>query len=315
MNKPKIGLVLGSGSSRGWAHIGAIEALIKHDIDVDIISGASAGAFIGAAYAAGGLDKVKTFALNMDWKAVLSYLDVAFPRSGFIEGRKVAELLELFARTDRFEDLSIPVIMVATNMQTGEEVLLSEGSLTQALRASMAVPGLVTPQHIGEKWLVDGGVVNPLPVDVCRNAGADIVIAVDINSERISRKLHPPHDEAWEKNSARMEKTRLEVVKAWTERFGPAGKSLGAKIDQWFTREAPSPHIFDVLGSSINIMQKRIEELNLQSHKPDILISPRLGDMNFFDFDQAEHAIMEGFNSCEKQIPKIHALISARSSS
>jgi NTE family protein len=305
VNTPKIGLVLGSGASRGWAHIGVIEALEKHGVEVGIITGASAGSFIGAAYAGGGLDQVKKFALDMDWKAVLSYLDLAFPRSGFIEGQKVAELIELFTQVDQFEDLKIPLIMVATNMFTGKEVRLSQGSITHALRASMAVPGLLTPKLINNEWLVDGGVVNPLPIDVCQNAGADIVIAVDINSERIARKNHPPKDQDWVKNSEKMEKKRLEVIKSWTDRFGPTGKTLGTKIDQWFSREAPSPHIFEVLGSSINIMQKKIEEMNLQTHEPDILLSPRLGDMSFFDFDHAERAINEGFKCCEKSIPDI----------
>jgi len=302
---PKIGLVLGSGASRGWAHIGVIEALEKNGVEVGVITGASAGSFIGAAYAGGGLDQVKKFALDMDWKAVLSYLDLAFPRSGFIEGHKVAKLIELFTKIDKFEDLKIPLIMVATNMFTGKQVTLSKGSINQALRASMAVPGLLTPKLINNEWLVDGGVVNPLPIDVCRDAGADIVIAVDINSERTANRKHLPQDADWVKNAAEMEKKRLEVIKSWTDKFGSTGKSLGSKIDQWFTREAPSPHIFEVLGSSLNIMQKKIEAMNLQTHKPDILLAPRLGDMHFFDFDHAERAINEGYKCCEKSIPDI----------
>jgi NTE family protein len=305
MKAPKIGLVLGSGASRGWAHIGVIEALEKNGVQAGVITGASAGSFIGAAYAGGGLKEVKKFALDMDWKAVLSFLDLAFPRSGFIEGQKVAKLIELFTKIDRFEDLNIPLIMVATNMFTGKQVLLSKGSINAALRASMAVPGLLTPKLINNQWLVDGGVVNPLPIDVCRNAGADIVIAVDINSERIAKKKHSPQDPDWAKNAEKMEKKRLEVIKAWTDMFGSRGKTLGLKIDQWFTREAPSPHIFEVMGSSINIMQKKIEEMNLQTHAPDILLSPRLGDMSFFDFDHAERAIDEGFKCCEDAMPDI----------
>ncbi|NQV41834.1 MAG: patatin-like phospholipase family protein [Candidatus Marinimicrobia bacterium] len=305
MKAPKIGLVLGSGASRGWAHIGVIEALEKHGVEVGVITGASAGSFIGAAYAGGGLKQVKKFALDMDWKAVLSYLDLAFPRSGFIEGHKVAELINLFTHIDKFEDLNIPLIMVATNMFTGKQVTLSKGSITQALRASMAVPGLLTPKLIDNEWLVDGGVVNPLPIDVCRDAGADIVIAVDINSERITNKKNPPQNEAWIKNSEKIEMKRAEVIKSWTDRFGSRGKNLGSKIDQWFTREAPSPHIFEVLGSSINIMQRKIEEMNLQTHVPDVLLAPRLGDMSFFDFDHAERAINEGFKCGEESIPKI----------
>ncbi len=311
MADPTIGLVLGSGASRGWAHIGAIEALEKHGIHIGLIVGASAGSFIGAAYAGGGLEQVKKFALDMDWKAVLSYLDLAFPRSGFIEGKKVAKLIENFTRVNEFEDLKIPLLMVATNMHTGKEVILSQGNVKDALKASMAVPGLLTPKLIKNEWLVDGGVVNPLPVDVCRNAGADIVIAVDINSERIAKNHDLDKNENWVKSSEKMEKTRLEVVKAWTERFGSTGKTVSTKIDKWFSREEQAPHIFDVLGSSINIMQTKIEEMNLQTHSPDILIAPRLGDMTFFDFDHAERAIEEGFKCCEKSLPDIMKKIEA----
>ena len=311
MQNPKIGLVLGSGASRGWAHIGVLEALDAHNIKIDMIAGSSAGSFIAAAYAGGGLQEVKKFAQDMDWKAVLSYLDIAFPRSGFIEGKKVADLIKLFTSIDQFEDLSIPVMMVATNMSTGKGVCLSKGSIHQALRATMAVPGFLTPKLIEDEWLVDGGVVNPLPIDVCRNAGADIVIAVDINSERTIGKKHTPKDSQWEKNSEKMEEKRLEVIKSWTDRFGSAGKTLGSRIDHWFSREPPSPHILDVLGSSINIMQKKIEESNLRTHAPDILLAPRLGDMSFFDFDQADRAINEGFKCCEKSIPEIVQKIEA----
>lgn len=311
MQKPKIGLVLGSGASRGWAHIGVIEALEANDIKIDLIAGASAGAFIGAAYAGGGLQEIKKFALNMDWRSVLSYLDVAFPRSGFIEGKKVTQLIELFTSTDRFENLDIPVIMVATNMATGQEVCLSQGSINEALRATMAVPGFLTPKRIDGEWLVDGGVVNPLPVDVCRDAGADIVIAVDINSERITSKKRSPRNSLTKENSMKMERKRLEVVKSWTEKLGPTGKNLGSRIDSWFSRGEPSPHILEVLGASINIMQKKIEESNLETHAPDVLLAPRLGDMSFFDFDDAERAIQEGFKCCENSIPDIVKKIEA----
>jgi len=201
--------------------------------------------------------------------------------------------------------------MVATNMHTGKEVILSQGNVKDALKASMAVPGLLTPKLIKNEWLVDGGVVNPLPVDVCRNAGADIVIAVDINSERIAKNHDLDKNENWVKSSEKMEKTRLEVVKAWTERFGSTGKTVSTKIDKWFSREEQAPHIFDVLGSSINIMQTKIEEMNLQTHSPDILIAPRLGDMTFFDFDHAERAIEEGFKCGEKSLPDILQKIEA----
>ena len=311
-NQPKIGLVLGSGSSRGWAHIGVIEALEAAGLKISMITGVSAGAFIGAAYAGGGLAKVKAYALNMGWRGILAQLDIAFPRSGFIEGKKVAELIKLYTSASNFEELNIPLQMVATDMYTAEQVVLSRGSLTQALRASMGVPGVMTPIQIDGRWLVDGGVVNPLPIDVCRDMGADVVVAVDINSERISSAPRKSRDKKWQVNSKRTEKKRMEVVSSWVERYGAAGKSVSKRIDQWFSSSEPSPHIFEVLGASINIMQKKIEFMNLQAYPPDILIQPRLGDMKFFDFEDAAHAIDEGYLQAEKALPQLLDLLASK---
>ncbi|NQV14917.1 patatin-like phospholipase family protein [bacterium] len=314
MSNPRVGLVLGSGSSRGWAHIGVIEALQKYDIQISAIAATSSGSFIGASFASGGLGSIKKFALDMDWKRVLSFLDIAFPRSGFIDGHKVAELIQRYTKVSRFEELSIPVHMVATDMFTGEQIILSEGSISDALRASMAVPGLITPILIGDRWLVDGGVVNPLPVDVCRQMETDLIIAVDLNSERIAKRTQNLVEDGWKNGSESIEKKRLEVIKSWIERYGTAGKTVSTKIDQWFSKEEPSPHIFEVLGSSLSIMQKKIEIMNLEIHKPDILIQPRLGDLKFFDFDQAARAIDEGYQRTVAAIPEIRKQLLSLSS-
>jgi len=305
MPQPKLGLVLGSGSSRGWAHIGVIEAFEEQNIEIHMITGASAGSFIAASYAGGGLENIKKFALDMDWKRVLTYLDIAFPRSGFIDSKKVADLIKLYTNIENIEDLKIPVQMVTTDMHSGEQVVLKKGSVTEALRASMAVPGLLTPIQIEDAWLVDGGVVNPLPIDVCRDMGADIVVAVDLNSERKSKKSQMLTSAEQKSKTAVIEKKRLEVITSWIVRYGPAGKAVSTKIDQWFSREEPSPHIFEILVSSLNIMQRKIEQMNLETHPPDILIRPRLGDMKFFDYDQAEIAIEEGYRRGKEAIPTI----------
>ncbi len=135
--------------------------------------------------------------------------------------------------------------------------------------------------------------------------GADFVIAVDLNSERIVISGTASRDADWDRRSRQMEKKRLEVISNWMDRYGIAGKAVRSKIDRWFSREEPSPHIFEVLGTSLNIMQKQIEELNLEMHPADILIKPRLGNMNFFDFDQADHAIAEGYRQGVSAIPRI----------
>jgi NTE family protein len=168
-SRKSVALVLGSGSSRGWAHIGAIEALDEEGIPIDFISGCSVGSYVGAVYASGSLASLKEFVLSMDGKKVFSYFDVVFPRSGLLDGtKKVAELFSMHTGVKRFSELNIPLTMVATDLQRGEKVVLRSGDLLPALRATMSVPGLFAPARVKGRWLVDGGVVDPVPVGVAR---------------------------------------------------------------------------------------------------------------------------------------------------
>ena len=184
-----VGLVLGSGASRGWAHVGAIEALEEAGIPVDVIAGCSVGSYVGAIYASGGLGSLKEFILRMDWKKMFSYFDVVIPRSGLLDGsKKLRELLSGHTDAETFEDLKIPLKMVATDLESGDKVVMNSGNLFMALRASMSMPGLFAPVEYKGRWLVDGGLVDPVPVSVARAMGADVVIAVDLNSGLISRK-------------------------------------------------------------------------------------------------------------------------------
>jgi NTE family protein len=165
VNEPSrktVALVLGSGSSRGWAHIGAIEALVEEGIPIDFISGCSVGSYVGAIYASGSLASLKDFVLSMDGRKVFSYFDVVFPRSGLLNGtKKVAELFSMHTAVKYFSELDIPVMMVATDLQRGEKVVLKSGNLLHALRATMSVPGLFAPARVKGRWLVDGGIVDP----------------------------------------------------------------------------------------------------------------------------------------------------------
>ena len=199
-HRKTVALVLGSGSSRGWAHIGAIEALEEEGIPIDYISGCSVGSYVGAIYASGSLASLKDFVLRMDGKKVFSYFDVVFPRSGLLDGtKKVAELFSMHTPVQRFSELNIPVMMVATDLQRGEKVVLRSGNLLQALRATMSVPGLFAPARFKGRWLVDGGIVDPVPVGVARATEADVVIAVDLNSGITSRRMKTPMTlEIWE---------------------------------------------------------------------------------------------------------------------
>jgi len=305
----KVGLALGSGSSRGWAHIGVLEALEEHHIPVHYLAGSSIGAYVAAIYAGGGLDSLKQFALSMDWRKVLTYVDVVFPKSGFLDGKKVAELYRMHTSSETFSDLDIPLVIVATDLNTGEQVLLDSGNLVEAIRASISVPGILTPYRYKDRWLVDGGLVEPTPVQVVRNMGADVVIAVDLNTGLISRHGKQPHDAEFEAASARVEAERKEVIARWVRQYGQAERRLRRKIRQWFSKTNTRPHIIDVIGSSVGIMQEQISRVHLAINPPDILIQPRLGDLKMFDFDQADRSIQEGYRRTVEKIKDIQTLL------
>ena len=183
---PKIGLALGSGSARGLAHLGVIRAVQEAGIKVDYVAGTSIGALVGAVYAAGSIDSLESTFQKFDWKKMVSFFDVIFPKSGLIDGAKVRELVRALVHAEVIESLPIPFCAVATDIQSGEEVVIRQGDLIEAVRASIAVPGIFTPVRSNGLLLVDGGLVNPVPVSVVRAMGAEIVIAVDLNQQIVA---------------------------------------------------------------------------------------------------------------------------------
>ena len=225
-----VALVLGSGSSRGWAHIGAIEALVNEGIPIDFISGCSVGSYVGAIYASGSLASLKDFVLSMDGKKVFSYFDVVFPRSGLLDGtKKVAELFSMHTAVQHFSELNIPVMMVATDLQRGEKVVLRSGNLLQALRATMSVPGLFAPARFKGRWLVDGGIVDPVPVGVARATEADVVIAVDLNSGITSRRMKTPKKNEVEQSGPDAPRFNSELLTKLTDYYETAESNLKTK--------------------------------------------------------------------------------------
>ncbi len=305
-----VALVLGSGSSRGWAHIGAIEALEEEGIPIDFISGCSVGSYVGAIYASGSLASLKDFVLSMDGKKVFSYFDVVFPRSGLLDGtKKVAELFSMHTSVQRFSELNIPVMMVATDLQRGEKVVLRSGNLLQALRATMSVPGLFAPALVKGRWLVDGGIVDPVPVGVARATEADVVIAVDLNSGITSRRVHPPKKNKVEPSVPEAPKFNSELMVKLTDYYETAETNFKKKISELLGRETHTPHLIDTVMTSINIMQERITRINLAVEPPDILVQPRLGALKMMDFHQVEMAIEEGYIGVKEKMEDIKALL------
>jgi NTE family protein len=309
-SRKTVGLALGSGSSSGWAHIGAIEALEEENIPIDYVAGSSVGSYVGALYASGSLKSLKEFVLRMDGKKVFSYFDVVFPRSGILDGTKrLKELFSIHTTVEDFSELKIPVMMVATDLASGKKVVLKSGNIFNALRATMSLPGLFAPVKVKDRWLVDGGMVDPVPVGVARALEADIVIAVDLSSTVASRKKPKRQTKPVAKKTWDSLGYKSELLKKMADYYEHAETSFTGKISELLHRESSTPDIIETVMTSIKIMQKRITRINLAVEPPDILIQPRLGQLKMMDFDQVEQTIEEGYIGVKEKIEDIHKLL------
>ena len=316
-SRKTLGLVLGSGASRGWAHIGIIEALVEAHIPIDLIAGSSVGAYIGAIYAGGGLHRLKEFLLKMDGKKIFSYVDVAISRSGLLNGTKrVNELFTMHTDAETFEDLSIPLVMVATDIEHGKKVVLKEGKIIDALRATMSYPGLFSPAMVDGRWLVDGGVVDPVPVGIARAMGADVIVAVDLNARIVSHRgnVRPaermkeaaPHSAESTRHEEHKRHPIMDKVSAYLDSVQHVFKENKKAPQQ---ERVSAPEIFEAITSVISIMEERITRMNLAVDQPDVLIQPRLGEMKMMNFDQVNHAIKEGYVGAQEKIKDIQMIL------
>ena len=309
--KPKIGLALGSGSARGLAHIGVIRALIDAGIHVDYVAGTSMGAAIGAVYASGKLDSLQDAYLAMDWKKIAYFFDVVFPKSGIIDGKKVADFMREYVNSGCIEELPLPFKAVATELNSGEEVVLETGDVIDAVRASISVPGMLTPVRRNGRVLVDGGLVNPVPVNVARAMGADIVIAVDINHGIVEGKAPAPQEKSQSDTDVIQSLSLLGSgrYRSAVERIEKGLRSLESnpgiiQIRAWLAEES-LPNIFEVLLSSINIMETQITSTRLQIDPPELLIQPPLGNVRFLEFNRAEEIISIGYETTRQQLDRL----------
>ena len=328
MKPRKLGLALGGGAARGWAHIGAIRALEEAGIRPDVVCGTSIGALVGAVYANGDLQWLEEWVSRLTWQSVLRLLDIKFS-GGLLGGKKV---LDVFARqfNERtIPDLGKPFAAVATELDTGREVWLQEGSIVDAVRASIAIPGIFQPVFHDGAWLVDGGLANPVPVSVARAMRADCVIAIDLNNDILNgRDFGGPTPEM----PPRIAKELLiadatsrdsvsDAISIAADPAVPPGslRKNGKPWPKWLapnpdydvhTPPVPSariPSLMSAIGQSIDIMQVRITRSRLAGEPADILIQPRLGGMRIFDFHHAAPAIEEGRAAVERMMPAIRS--------
>jgi NTE family protein len=294
--RPRLGLALGAGAARGMAHLGVLQALEEAGLAPDVVAGTSIGALVGGMYAAGKLDRLTEVALGLDWKQIARYfVEISFPRSGLIEGNKLTALLaEIVGEVD-LTKLPLPFRAVTTNLMTGEEVVIRDGDLVEAIRASIAVPGIFTPARRGDDLLVDGGLVNPVPVSVCRAMGAERVIAVDLNYGRVKdTRARNSTDKENDAHPARRSNFDAGPIFDWLERNTKQFDiGLLDPVKAWMERHA-MPNVFDVLGNTLGIIESQIAATRLQVDKPDLLIRPNVGDIRFMDFVHAGEMIEEG---------------------
>jgi NTE family protein len=306
--RPTIGLALGGGAARGFAHIGVMRTLAAHGIVPDVIVGTSIGAVVGGCYAAQQLDTLEEWARTLNVRSVMTYLDINLSGSGLISGNHLAKKLEGGLHDTRIDELPTRFAAIATEFNTGHEIWLTRGRLVEALRASYALPGIFPPVRIGGRWLVDGALVNPVPVSAARALGARLVIAVNLNSDLFGRgTIISSHgsDEDDRAEAAAAALPRAAGIRGLFRRE----PSLQRKV---FGRRG-RPGIPTVMVEAFNVMQDRITRARLAGDPPDVLISPRLGTIGWFDFHRGTDAIAIGADATEKSIDQINEAVAALS--
>ncbi|HYD31909.1 MAG TPA: patatin-like phospholipase family protein [Azospirillaceae bacterium] len=298
--RPRIGLALGGGVARGWAHIGAVRALKRHGIEPDVIAGSSVGALVGGLSLAGRLDTLEEWARGLTRFKIVGYLDLRLRSGGGLIGgdRLVAEMRRHLGDL-RIEELPIPFVALATDLVTGHEVWLNQGGMVDALRASFSLPGVFPPVKVDERWLVDGALVNPVPVSVCRALGADMVIAVNLSADLIGKARKPG---APVPTAAGFDLLRfLEEVPEPPS----APSAMGALARRIFHRDYDGPSLFGVMVSSLSIITDRITRSRLAGEPPDVHIAPRIGHIGLLEFDRADEAIALGEEAVERVLPEL----------
>lgn len=301
MTKPRLGLALGGGAAKGWSHIGFMRALDEAGIKPDIISGTSMGAVVGGCWAAGHLSELEIFARSLTQRRVFALMDVSLSGSGLINGTRLGKLLTQHLNDIEIEDLQMPFACVATELSNGNEIWLTKGHLPNALQASYALPGVFKPIKVGGRWLVDGALVNPVPITACRAMGADYVIGVSLSSNGVGKGTVLANTIL----STPLNKNAVQDLDIKDEDTTEQDKNTDAKRlvrRQILGRKDGPPGISSVMLQSFNIIQDRISRSRLAGDPPDTLITPKVGDISLFDFHRASEAIDAGYESAKSII-------------
>ena len=337
--KPIVGLALGSGSARGWAHFGVLHALREAGVSPDIICGTSIGSLVGATYAAGEMDEFESWVLGLGKRKVFGFMDFNLG-GGLLKGEKIIDFWRENFVQETMEELGAPFGCVATDLQTGAEVWLRKGSIAEAVRASIALPGLFTPVMREGRLLVDGGLVNPVPVSLARAMGADIVIGVDLNADIMRKHMKPVDTSETElkihTREVKVTELHLEgeeppmplgqIPDALAADASPVGwtgkwrrsmtsvKTLSSSVIRKGRKEASEdddydepqvPSLVNVVLASVNIMQMRITRSRMAGDPAEILIAPRLSHIGLMDFHRGRESIDEGYAATQLALPAL----------
>jgi len=284
----RIGLALGGGASRGWAHIGVINALSELDIHPEIVCGCSIGAIVGASYVSGNLDSLENWVCSLTKVGLARFFELNLSFNGFVDTEKLHEffLQHICHEQQSIEDVTTKFASVATDLETGREIWFTHGPLIDAVWASISLPGLFPPFQDQGRWLVDGGLVNPVPVSVCRALGADMVISVNLNGDIVGKHFIRNDDEQ-----------------------EPERENILDKFSKAVTKYSASPGLFDAIAGSINIAQDRITRSRLAGDPPDIMLTPKLSHIGLLEFYRAKEAMHEGRECVLRLLPEIRHVL------
>lgn len=296
----KVGLALGSGAARGWAHIGIIRALEQLGVKIDVVSGCSIGAYVGGAFVSDKLDELEEWAYSLTEWQVFKLLGIGFRRGGLANGQKVFEKHQEEFCVTTFEEAQKAFTVVATDLYSGKEVIFNKGLINQSIKASCAIPALFRPIEHDGRWLIDGAVVNPVPVNQCRNMGADFVIAVNLSGDfrpQMIDRFEREHENNQHKTDEFLENNSTGFMKQW---FSSSSK----------TERPEPPGIVGVMSSALEILQARVSRSRLAGDPPDILIEPLLLDVGLLEFHRAEELSKKGYEAVERLAAQIEFQLS-----
>jgi NTE family protein len=295
--KPTIGLALGGGVARGWAHIGVLRALSRLGLEPDIICGSSVGALVGAIYLAGKLDTLESWARSLNRRRMIGYLDVRLGGSGILGGQRLARLMQEHLGDLHIEDLPKPFVAVCAELATGHEIWLRDGLLTDVLRASYALPGVFAPVKNRNRWLIDGALVNPVPISVCRALGARLVIGVTLSADAFGKGIV--------EEGRRLDEVEFGAGTMLTRAAMAAARPDRTIMRQLFGTSRDVPGLSTVMLGALNIVMDRLARSRLAGDPADVLVAPRVGHISLLDFDRAAESIALGEEALEREVDYI----------